>query len=85
VQNKELPDEMPVLNVPVNSDAMLSAEIARAGLAKSRSEARRLMEQKAVEVNGSTITEDVEIGKLDDNSVVKVGKRRYLRIRREKP
>jgi len=85
VQNKELPDEMPVLNVPANSDAMLSAEIARAGLAKSRSEARRLMEQKAVEVNGSTITEDVEIRKLDDNSVVKVGKRRYLRIRREKP
>lgn len=85
VQNKELPDEVPVLNVPANSDAMLSAEIARAGLAKSRSEARRLMEQKAVEVDGSTITEDVEIRKLDDNSVVKVGKRRYLRIRREKP
>lgn len=85
VQKKELPDEMPVLNVPLNSDAMLSAGIARAGLAKSRSEARRLMEQKAVEVNGSTITEDVKIGKLDDNSVVKVGKRRYLRIRREKP
>ena len=83
VQKKELPAEIPVLSVPAGSGAMLSAELARAGLARSRSEARRLMEQKAVEVNGNPVAEDVEVGKLDDGSVVRVGKRRFIRIKRE--
>lgn len=84
VQNREIPDEMPVISVPAGSTATLSAEISRAGLAKSRSEARRLMEQNAVEVNGKPVTEDMEITRLDDGSVIKVGKRRYAKIKREK-
>lgn len=84
VQNKELPDEMPVLSVPAASASMLSAEIARAGLSKSRSEARRLIEQKAVEINGETISEDIEMKDVDDGSVIKVGKRRYIKIKKEK-
>ena len=84
VQNKEIPEDMPVISVPAGSNATLSAEISRAGLAKSRSEARRLMEQNAVEVNGKPVTEDIEITRLDDGSVIKVGKRRYAKIKREK-
>ncbi len=80
VQQKEVPDEMPVLKVPAGSNAQLSAEISRAGLVKSRSEARRLLEQKAVEINGRTVNEDLEMGKIDDGSVIKVGKRRYLKV-----
>ena len=82
VQHKELPDDIPVLSVPAGSDAPLSAEIMRAGLAKSRSEARRLMQQNAVEINGKPVTDDVEIAKLDDGSIIKIGKRRYIRIRK---
>lgn len=84
VQNKEIPDEIPVLNVPSGSTAVLSAELARAGLAKSRSEARRLMQQKAVEINGKPVTDDIEMAKIDDGSVIKVGKRRYIKIARGK-
>ncbi len=80
VQQKEVPDDVPVLKVPAGSAALLSAEISRAGLAKSRSEARRLLEQNAVEINGRTINEDMEMGKIDDGSVIKVGKRRYIRV-----
>jgi len=80
VQQKEVPDEMPVLKVPAGSNVLLSAEISRAGLAKSRSEARRLLEQKAIEINGKSVNEDLEMGKIDDGSVIKVGKRRYIRI-----
>jgi len=80
VQQKEVPDAVPVLKVPAGSAALLSAEISRAGLAKSRSEARRLLEQNAVEINGRTINEDMEMGKIDDGSVIKVGKRRYIRV-----
>jgi len=84
VQQKEAPEEMPLLNVPAGSRSMLSTEIARIGLARSRSEARRLIEQKAVEINGKPVLEDVEISTVDDGSVIKVGKRRFARVVREK-
>jgi tyrosyl-tRNA synthetase len=84
VQHKEVPDDMPVLTVPAGSDAALSAELTRAGLAKSRSEARRLMQQNAVEINGKPVTEDIEINKVDDGSIIKVGKRRFLKVQRSK-
>jgi tyrosyl-tRNA synthetase len=84
VQNKEIPDDMPVLSVSAGSSATLSAEIARTGLAKSRSEVMRLIQQKAVEINGKTIHEDMNVISLDDGSVIKVGKRRYIKVKREK-
>jgi len=84
VQQKEVPDEIPVLKIADGSTALLSAEISRAGLAKSRSEARRLIEQKAIEINGKTVNEDLEMGKIDDGSVIKVGKRRFFKVVREK-
>jgi len=84
VQQKEVPDEIPVLKIADGSTALLSAEISRAGLAKSRSEARRLLEQKAIEINGKTVNEDLEMHKIEDGSVIKVGKRRFFKVVREK-
>jgi len=84
VQQKEVPDDIPVLKIAIGSTALLSAEISRAGLAKSRSEARRLLEQKAIEINGKTVNEDLEMGRIDDGSVIKVGKRRFIKVIREK-
>ena len=84
VQQREVPDDIPVLKIAIGSTALLSAEISRAGLAKSRSEARRLLEQKAIEINGKTVNEDLEMGRIDDGSVIKVGKRRFIKVIREK-
>jgi tyrosyl-tRNA synthetase len=78
VQHKELPEDIPGLVVKAGST--LSAELAGAGLAKSRSEARRLMQQNAVEIDGKAVTEDLEADKLTDGSIIRVGKRRYARI-----
>ena len=80
VQHRETPDEMPVLDVPAGSEATLSAELVRAGLAKSRTEARRLMQQNAVEVDGKAVSEDIEISKVAGGSIIKVGKRRFIKI-----
>jgi tyrosyl-tRNA synthetase len=49
-----------------------------AGLARSRGEAKRLITQSAVDVDGKTVT-DVEF-KVTSGALVKVGKRRYCRI-----
>ena len=80
VQHKEVPDDIPVLKIAAGSTALLSAELTRAGLAKSRSDARRLLEQNAVEINGKTVNDDLEMDKIDQGSVIKVGKRRYIRV-----
>jgi tyrosyl-tRNA synthetase len=80
VQHREVPDDIPVIKIAIGSTALLSAEISRAGLAKSRSEARRLLEQNAVEINGKTVNEDLEMSKIDDGSIIKVGKRRFIKI-----
>jgi len=83
VQHREVPEDIPLLKVAAGSSALLSAEITRAGLAKSRSDARRLLDQNAVEINGKTVNDDLEMGKIDDGSVIKVGKRRFLKIVRQ--
>jgi tyrosyl-tRNA synthetase len=84
VQNKKAPEDMPVLKVSAGSGVTLSAELSRAGLAKSRSDARRLLEQNAVEINGKLVNDDLEMSKVDDGSIIKVGKRRYVKVVREK-
>ena len=83
VQQKEVPDDIPTLKVAAGATTLLSAELSRAGLAKSRSEARRLLEQNAVEINGKTVNQDLEMGKIDDGSIIKVGKRRFIKIIRK--
>jgi len=80
VQHREVPGEIPSLDVPAGSDSPLSAELVRAGLAKSRTEARRLMQQNAVEIDGQAIIEDIGISTLASGSIIRVGKRRFLKI-----
>jgi tyrosyl-tRNA synthetase len=55
------------------------------GLAASRSEARRLIDQKALEIDGAPhagYAWPVDEARLRGGIVLKVGKRRYLRLRR---
>jgi tyrosyl-tRNA synthetase len=49
-----------------------------AGLVKSRSEANRLLAQGAIEVDGEKVS--TSLVSLKDGSIIKVGKRRFLRI-----
>ena len=53
--------------------------MAERGLAKSRSEARRLVSQGAVELDGVKVTEEV-VTIVPDGGLLKVGSRRYVRI-----
>jgi tyrosyl-tRNA synthetase len=76
VQQNELPDDIPeyCLN---DSNLKLADFLVKSGLAKSKSEAKRLINQGAVEVDGNTVTKiDMTISK---NCVIRAGKRRYIR------
>jgi tyrosyl-tRNA synthetase len=52
--------------------------LVETGLAKSRSEVNRLLAQGAIEVDGERVSSNLVT--LKDGSVVKVGKRRFLRV-----
>jgi tyrosyl-tRNA synthetase len=63
--------------VKIGVEAQLTVELTKAGLTKSRGEARRLLEQGGIEIDGVKITEDVDMTKVKRGSIIKVGKRRF--------
>jgi tyrosyl-tRNA synthetase len=81
---KSLPDEMPLVTIAWDGDRMKLAKIiALAGAAKSNSDARRLIQQGAVEVNESPVREidmELPVGEY----VLKVGKKRFVRVAAQK-
>lgn len=74
-QKKETPDEMPEFHLAGNQTVM-DVMIA-SNLAGSKGDARRLIEQKGVRLNGEVI-EDGRITAVP--GVLQVGKRNYLRL-----
>ncbi len=79
-QRREAPDEVVPLIGLSGDNVTLTIALTRAGLTKSRSEARRLLEQGAIEVNGEKLTEDLELSSIAKGSVIKVGKRRFASV-----
>ena len=75
IQKKETPDEMETVKIKASN---IIEVLVEAKLASSKSEARRLLEQKGIKVNGEIITDaNYEIS---TSSVVQKGKREYRRI-----
>ncbi|OGZ96295.1 MAG: tyrosine--tRNA ligase [Candidatus Sungbacteria bacterium RIFCSPLOWO2_01_FULL_54_21] len=79
---REMPNEMQefaIQDLPLTIVDVL----VQAGLAASKSEARRLIEQGAVEIDGKEIRDLREAISSRDGQVIKVGKRRFLKIKSE--
>ena len=76
-QKKETPDDVVTFETPIGLRGTLTAELAKAGLAKSRSEARRLLDQGAIEKEGRIVTEDIDMSKERPGQIIKIGKRRF--------
>ncbi len=77
-QRRKLPEDMPTysLTEPTNVVDI----IAEADLARSKSQARRLVQQGAVRLDGEKIKSiDFDID-IQDEAVLRVGKRRFLRL-----
>jgi tyrosyl-tRNA synthetase len=75
VQNKEIPDE--IEEYKISDSITLSRLLVDAGLAKSRSEAGRLVQQGAVTMDGVKAS-DMNLC-VNQGVIIKVGKRRYLK------
>ncbi len=81
VIKKEIPDDIPEIKLAVGSHGLVGL-IRDHGIAPSGGEARRLVQQGGVSVDGEVVTDpSFEIVVTSETSVVlKVGKRRYARI-----
>lgn len=77
-QERELPPEMPVY--PIQSGVTIVDMLTEAGLARSRSEARRLIEQGGVRLDGRTIERGDEVLDFSGEAVLQVGRRRFVRL-----
>jgi tyrosyl-tRNA synthetase len=76
---KEIPDEIPEYRVQGNKERLLTI-ITDSGLAASNGEARRLIRQNAVSLDGETINDEIYELSIDKPVVLKVGKRKFLRL-----
>ena len=79
VQKKEIPDEIPEFRTTIGTEPIqLMNLIAAAGLAESKSAAKRLIAQGAVELDGQKVTAETVV--IKNGSILKAGKRRFVKI-----
>jgi tyrosyl-tRNA synthetase len=80
IQSDELPAEIPELSI---TETQLKPEdlLLRTTLAASKSDAKRLVEQGGVEIDGKKITDPNEFITLQNGMILKVGKRRIVRLK----
>jgi len=78
---KDIPDDIPVAEIAWEGEKMKLAKIiALSGAAKSNSEARRLIQQNAVEVDQKPVNDvDAELP-ASESYVLRVGKKRFVKI-----
>jgi tyrosyl-tRNA synthetase len=79
VQRGEVPrEDIKLIPAPVGLEQPIIPIIVSGGLVESSSEAKRLLKQGAIEVDGNKLEEDLAL--LHDGSLIKVGRRRFIRI-----
>ncbi len=78
---KDVPDEMPEFNIPAIKDGIGIIDlITQVNFAPSKAEARRLVQQGGVSINGNKVLDFKEIISANEPFVLKVGKRRFAKI-----
>ena len=74
---KENPTDMP--EVKVEGGTLVSAVIVQHQIAKSKNEARRLIDQGGVKLDGNRVEQDIALN-IEQPAVLQVGKRHFLKL-----
>ncbi|MBP1648781.1 MAG: tyrosyl-tRNA synthetase, partial [Bacteroidetes bacterium] len=78
---KDLPDDVPDRAVSAEGGTIgIIKLLTEAGLVSSNSEARRMVDQGAVSVDGTKVIDPNALVNLERSAIVKVGKRRFARV-----
>lgn len=80
-QQGGLPDELPEHRIEMAPEgADLIGVLKQIGLVPSVNEARRMIRQRAVRIDGERVEDEAQRLKADDTVVLQVGKRRFARV-----
>ena len=79
-QKKTLPSEIPEWKAPKKDYNILDL-LSESGLTPSKAAAKRMILGGAVEINGQTKTDWQEAIKIENDMVVQVGKRKFVKIK----
>lgn len=79
IQQKSIPDDMPVVEVAETTMNIVDL-VAHAGLAKTKSEARRVVEEGGVSVEQEVIRDIAAMITIGKGVTVQKGKRHYTRV-----
>lgn len=82
VQERGLPEVVPEITIKGREIDMIAALI-EGGLVKSKSEVRRLIDQKGIKIDGQTVTGSKVAVDGKKEVLVSIGNRRYLRVKLE--
>ncbi len=77
-RRRELPEQMPEIEVP--AEGWIVQIMVQAGLASSNNEARRLIAQGGVRLDGQRVEDPDLVVRLDRPTVIQVGRRRFARL-----
>ena len=81
VQKGETPDQIKEVGIAATSLPTISL-LTQTGLATSNSQAKKLIEQGAVEINDRKIQDKTATIRITDGMVVKAGKRNFVRVKK---
>jgi len=79
----ELPQDIP-LRVLKQKKMNIIDLLVETGLLASKSEARRVIQQKGVKIDDQIVTDEKQIVSLELEQVLKVGKRKFIRVKAAK-
>jgi tyrosyl-tRNA synthetase len=79
IQQGQLPDEMPTHTLARMSINVVDL-LAEVGLAPSKSQARRLIAQGGVRLDGETVRDVKQVIKVREGMILQVGKRRFVEL-----
>jgi len=77
-QKRGLPPEMPTY--PIEGSINIVDLLAASGLTKSKGEARRLIQQGGVRLNGEKVQDIEEMVIVEEEAVLQVGKRKFVKL-----
>lgn len=80
VQGEGIPSDIPAITVKENL-FLISELLVTTGLASSKSEAKRLIEQGGVEIDNERIQDGMQEIPIEDEILVRVGKRKYVKVK----
>lgn len=80
-QENSLPEDIPAVNWKGEKTIAMIDLLVTLDLLSSKSEARRMIQNGGVRINGEKITDIHADAEIEENMIIQVGKRKFLKLR----